>query len=160
MNKFIFIASSLISVAAPALAQTLPLSQSPTFQTKADIANPTFTGDVKVSGQTLRVSGAANNEGSVVLESSHSQPQTGYVSFWQPNQGSRVGYVGFGTSDGINVATDMGSIYLTPAGAPNPMIVGKDANNKLQVVINNLPTSCTGELVGTLYASGHNVLIC
>lgn len=158
MNKIFTFSIAILSF--PAVAQTLPLSQSATFKTKADAANPTFTGTASLMGPSVKVSGNSGTEGSVALQSSGNQVQTGYVSFFQPNQGSRVGYVGFGTSSGLNFTTDVGSIYLNAAGAPNPMIIGKDGNGKLQVVINNLPVSCTNEPIGTLYVSGHTVLIC
>ena len=136
---------ALLLAAAPAVAQTLPLSQSSTFKT------PTFTGTATVTN---------SGEGSIKVESSHDNSSSGYVSLFSPS-GTRLGYVGFANSFGLNIVSESGSVYLKPKGPTgNFLRVGQDSNGNLIVNVNGLPTSCTGQSAGTMYASSGFVKYC
>jgi hypothetical protein len=117
-------------------------------------------------------SGSVCGEGGAALTPSGSS-NSGYVAFYPcaggappaPAGGSpsgRNGYVGYSNNLGVNLAADNGAVFLLPntSNASSPKLSVGSTGTTLQINVNGLPTSCSGQPVGTLWTNAGVIQAC
>ncbi len=90
----------------------------------------------------------------------------GLVSFYPcpvstgPN--GRNGYVGLTNSLGINLAADVGSVFLKPNTdiGGSPFVKVGSSGSTLLINVNGLPVSCSGLPTGTLWDNANVIQAC
>ena len=111
-----------------------------------------YMGCLEVGGGTKSL------EGGVALCGSQDTVHSGQLEFFTPDNTYR-GTMGYADTGGMHVSST-GNLYLESHNGSQDIYIQQDSSGKAQIILGNLPTTCTSEPSGTLYNSSGIVHQC
>lgn len=130
------------------------------------LEGPGFDGTQQYMQPVSVGSGTTCGEGGASLAGSATS-DSGFVGFYPcpavgPGPNGRNGFVGLSNGGGVNLAADMGSVFLLPniATGSSPFMRVGSSGGTLLINVNHLPTSCTGLPTGTLWDNANIIQAC